>query len=192
MSNLQLGGVYQTQFDQRPFRIIGLDDHEVFYDCLWSDGKWTFSGSFKAKTIFYRMPTKLFKEKSEFVESNPLSELEFKYFRPDLPMRFGRTKGVSWANRKSVSKHLVEGMQLSTDKIVLVPYGPKGGYQKGVLVEGSTSLAVAEIIEKAFGIQQAVNGEESSGIGFYRLGFERGLPRYAIGEYLDRAGVFAD
>lgn len=29
----------------------------------------------------------------------------------------------------------------------------------------------------------------SAGIGFYRLGYQKGLPSYVIGEYLDRAGT---
>ena len=34
-NKLKLGEIYQTEVDDRPYRIIGLDDYEVFYDCLW-------------------------------------------------------------------------------------------------------------------------------------------------------------
>jgi len=50
--NFELGGVYILDSDARPYRIIGLDAFEVFYDCMWAPDKWTFSGHFKSKSFF--------------------------------------------------------------------------------------------------------------------------------------------
>ncbi|WP_282126556.1 hypothetical protein [Marinifilum flexuosum] len=189
---LEIGGIYKTDFDSRPFRIIGLDQYEVFYDCLWSDNKWTFSGSFRRKTIFYRMSAKIFQSKSELIEVNKLTDEEFKYFRPDLPMRFGRIKDISWNNLDSVFddyKDQITDFKIDTEKLVLVPHGKKGGYGKGVIIEQTGGLMGLEIISQASKIQNSVNDCQSDGIGFYRLGFEKGLPRYSIGEYLDKAGL---
>jgi hypothetical protein len=191
-TGLKIGGVYKTKFDPRPYRIIGLDNYEVFYDCLWSDNKWTFSDNFKVKTIFYRMPVDLFATKSELIEMKELTDIEMKYFRPDLQMRFGRTKEVNWNSIDSIGlsylDSLFQGTKIPINKLVLVPYGPKGALLKGVVIESDNEFTIFEIINKAMIIQSISNQQVSKGIGFYRLGYEKGLPRYSIGEFLDKAG----
>ncbi|MEL0457606.1 hypothetical protein WJN01_15300 [Flavobacteriaceae bacterium SZ-1-7] len=190
---MKLGDIYKTEFDERPLRIIGFDDYEVFYDCLWSENNWTFSNNFGVKTIFYRMSTEIFKTKSELIENLSLTEKESQYFRPDLPMRFGRTKNVSWNSFHSDEiknlKSDFENRKFNATKIVLVPYGPKGGFKKGEILEFKSELSEFDIILRAKEIQESVNDQKSNGIGFYRLGYEKGLPTYAIGEYFDRAGI---
>jgi hypothetical protein len=190
---VKLGDIYKTEFDERPFRIIGFDDYEVFYDCLWADNNWTFSDNFRVKTIFYRMSSDIFKNKSELIENLPLTEKELQYFRPDLPMRFGRTKSVNWNAFDSSGIEKLESefgnRTFNATKIILVPYGSKGGLKKGEVIESKSELTELEIIHKAKEIQESVNGQKSYGIGFYRLGYEKGLPRYSIGEYFDRAGI---
>ncbi len=190
---MKLGEIYKTAFDERPFRIIGLDEYEVFYDCLWSEGFWTFSDNFRGKSIFYRMSSGLFKNKSKLIGFQDLTEKEFKYFRPDLPMRFGRTKEVSWnsftSNGIQKLKPIFYNRKLNTNSIVLVPFGKKGGYKKGEIIESKSELTEFDIIIKAKEIQESINDQKSNGIGFYRMGYEKGLPRYSIGEYFDRAGI---
>lgn len=58
-----------------------------------------------------------------------------------------------------------------------------------MIVESKSELKKFDIILKAKEIQESVNDQKSNGIGFYRLGYEKGLPRYSIGEYFDRAGI---
>ena len=190
---MKLGEIYKTEFDERPFRIIELDDYEIFYDCLWSENNWTFSGNFRGKSIFYRMETDLFKGKSELIDFKKLSEKEFEYFRPDLPMRFGRTKNVNWNSFESNGiEHLKSefiNRKINSNKIVLVPFGKNGGYQKGEIIDSKTELTEFDIILKAKEIQESVNYQKSNGIGFYRLGYDKGLPSYSISEYFDRAGI---
>jgi len=190
---VKLGEIYKTEFDERPFRIIGLDEYEVFYDCLWSENNWTFSENYRGKSIFYRMSSDFFKSKSELIDFQELTEKEFKYFRPDLPMRLGRTKKVNWNSFDSYEienlKFEFSNRKINTNKIVLVPFGKKGGNQKGEIIESKYELSEFDIILKAKEIQESVNDQKSNGIGFYRLGYEKGLPRYSIGEYLDKAGV---
>ena len=193
---MKLGDIYKTEFDERPFRIIGLDKHEVFYDCMWSDNNWTFSENFRIKTAFYRMSADIFKSKSKLIGHQELTEKELRYFRPDLPMRFGRTKKINWNsfNPESVEnlKSEFSNRKINTDKIVLVPFGPKGGFKKGEILESKSLLTEFEIVLKAKEIQESVNNQKSNGIGFYRLGYEKGLPRYWIGEYFDRAGIIKE
>ena len=107
-------------------------------------------------------------------------------------MRFGRTKTVDW---KNISENGIESLptnianqQINTYKIMLVPHGPKGGIKKSVLVEGKANLKASEIVRAAINIQKPIEGQENKGIGFFRLGFEKGLPSYYIGNYIDKAG----
>lgn len=185
--HMKLGEIYRTDFDDRPFRIIGLDEHEVFYDCMWEQGQWTFSGNFRGKSIYYRMSVELFGTKSQLIDFQELTTEEHRFFRPELPMRFGRTKQLNW-NHFDPSLNQ-DSKEVGTDKIVLVPYGPNGGHKRGTAIELKPTLTVKEVTTKARELQEAVNNQQSQGIGFYRLGTQRGIPSYAIGEYLDKAGT---
>ncbi|WP_298782727.1 hypothetical protein [uncultured Polaribacter sp.] len=186
---MKLGEIYKTEFDERVFRIIGLDNYEVFYDCLSNENKWTFSGNFKRKSIFFRMGVELFKIKSELIKREEFTEKEAEYFRADLPMRFGRIKDLSWefAVKSELNKYQNEFSQrkVNAEKIILIPSGAKGGFLKGELIESNSILTEFEIIQKASELQKL----SSNGIGFYRLGCQKGIPTYLIGEYLDKAGI---
>jgi hypothetical protein len=189
---LKLGGIYKTEFDKRPFRIIGLDEYEVFYDCLWPDNEWSFSGNFRGKSIFYRMPIDLFKSKSELTEIKEFTKNEAEYFRADLPMRFGRIKDLNWEILNSSELNvLIEKFserKVNSKKLILIPFGAKGGHLKGELIESDEALTEFEIIQKASEIQYF----PSNGIGFYRMGCQKGIPSYLIGEYLDEAGIMSE
>lgn len=200
---LELGGIFRTEWEERPFRIIGLDNLEVFYDCLWPhDNKWTFSGNFKRQCFLYRTSLPLFEQKSQRIDFLPLTEQEQRAFRPDLPIRIGRMKELSWNNinesdfssfAKSVKANIQE-QKLQTGKVVLLPYGDKGGLKKGVVIsaDNSTYFNGAELLWKAKEIQKVVNDNVSDGVGLYRIGYEKGLPSYYIGKYLDKAGLLKD
>ncbi len=198
---LKIGEIYRTEWDERPFRVIGYDDIEVFYDCLWPhDNSWTFSGNFKKKCYFYRTSAPLFIAKSKPIDYSPITEEEQKTFRPDLPIRVCRSKEYNWNNFNvptfevfnKQAKNLTDIIQ--TDKLVLIPYGNKGGLKKGTIVNADNSkfFVASELIWKAKELQEAVNNQISNGIGIYRLGFEKGLPSYYIGEYVDSAGLLKE
>jgi hypothetical protein len=201
--NLKIGGIYNTVWDKRPYRVIGLDNVEVFYDCLWShDNAWTFSGNFKRKCYFYRTSATLFNEKSEIIDYLPLTEEEHIFFRPDLPMRIGRTEEINWNDfttnnyddfNEKINEidYNLQGQKLLTDKIVLLPFGNKGGLKRGIIIEAdnSTFFECSELIWKAKELQEAVCSQISNGVGLYRIGFEKHLPSYYIGEYIDKAGL---
>lgn len=203
IESLEIGGIYKCDWDERPFRVIGLDEHEVFYDCMWSDGLWTFSGNFKKKCHFYRTSVKRFKNNLLPLDFLPLSEEEFKFFRADLPMRFGRSELYNWNDFKmdnfydfknelyTNTNNFKSEEILYTDRIILIPYGIKKGFLKGLLTcaDNNSFFNLAELIWKAKQIQEAVNHSKSEGIGIYRLGTEKGIPSYYIGGYYDLAGI---
>ena len=84
--------------------------------------------------------------------------------------------------------------KLQADKIVLLPYGVKGGLKKGQIVKADNEsyFDCEELIWKAKRIQESVNNETSKGIGIYRIGFETRLPSFYIGQYIDSAGIMAE
>jgi hypothetical protein len=201
---LKLGEIYKTEWDERPFRVIGFDEIEVFYDCLWPhDNSWTFSGNFKKKCYFYRTSAPLFIAKSTPIDSTPLTIEEQKAFRPDLPIRIARTKEFNWnafgmdnyqnfiEQTKTLLDKSILDQKIPTDKIVLIPFGNNGGLKKGTIVtaDNPNHFECAELIWKAKELQESVNNQTSKGIGLYRIGFEKGLPSYYIGEYFDKAGL---
>ncbi len=192
LAGLELGSVYQPDWDKRPFRIIGLDEHEVFYDCQWEhDGQWTFTGNFKRTCIFYRMPTAMFAKRSQRIGDMPLTPEELTAFRPDLPMRLGRSQSLSWNTTWDMDATALAGTDqaIATDTLVLVPYGPKGGLKSGVVVKSAVGeLRVGDLMLEAKRIQESTNVATSNGVGLYRLGWQKRLPSYYIGEYVDRAG----
>jgi hypothetical protein len=194
---LRLGDLYYGPTSDKPLRIIGFDNAEVFYDAQWSDESWTFSGNFKRKGFFYRMPAKIFIKHYNKIGTLPLSSEELAAFRPDLPMRILRTKNLNWNDflvndQDKFLDYIHESLDgdsqnqiIKSNKIVLVPLGRKGGLKKGVSISADNSFyfTPTEIIWKAKEIQESQNDEKSHGIGIYRLGFEKGIPSYKIGEY---------
>jgi hypothetical protein len=166
---------------------------------LWFNNTWTFSGNFKRKGYFYRTPAKAFIKYTKKIDKLLLSNEELEVFRPDLPMRVLRTKNLNWngfpVSDKGefcdyINKNLDIGSQnqiIKSNKIVLVPSGRKGGLKKGVVIsaDNSSYFTPAELIWKAQGVQETQNREKSTGIGIYRLGFDKRIPSYSIGEYTD-------
>ncbi|MBS1502026.1 MAG: hypothetical protein JST32_08200 [Bacteroidetes bacterium] len=197
-NSLTLGGLYSTKYSDKPSRIIGFDNAEVFYDAQWSDNSWTFSGSFKRKKVaFYRMPLKIFITYSNKIGVLPLTSEELSFFRPDLPMRAIRTKKLDWNDLpihdyNTFEKYVLENLDkdfqnqvIRTNQIVLVPTGKKGGWKKGLFIsaDNSSYFTATELLLKAKEIQENQHKKKSNGIGIYRLGFENGIASYSIGEY---------
>ncbi|HRH38952.1 MAG TPA: hypothetical protein PK760_11430 [Flavobacteriales bacterium] len=196
---LELGGLHRLEWDVRPMRVIGFDEHEVFYDCQWEhDGMWTFSGNYKRRCVFYRMPVVLFATRSERIGHAPLTEVERDAFRPDLPMRMGRTRDLKWNTEWAMGGEQLSQLlplpsgsgALDLNAAILIPYGPKDAPKRGVVVNSINGvLTVGRLLLEAKRIQEAVNPQVSNGVGLYRLGWDKGLPSYCTGEYADRAGI---
>jgi hypothetical protein len=197
-NKLRIGEIYITEWDERPFRVIGFDDIEVFYDCIRSHhDSWAFSSNLKNNCSFYRTSTSFFISKSKPIDYLPITEAEQIVFRPDLPIRLCRSKDFNWIDFYSLTiKELqvkVENLTdtIQTEKLTLIPFGNKGGLKKGVIISADNSeyFEASELIWKAKEILKSVNSQISKGVGIYRLGFEKGYPSYYIGEYFDKAGL---
>jgi hypothetical protein len=185
IKELQIGNIYKYPNDDRPNRIICFDNFEVFYDCYWDDDiKWIFADHTKRKCYYYRTSAKTFKTKWKFIEERSLTIEEKKIYRPDLPMRFGRIPGINWSDFNIEMYNGTE--EIYANKIILVPHGKKGGLRKGKILESSSSKILIKDILFEAKVIQCDEHPESDGIGLFRLGSEKMIPTYYIGEYLDQ------
>lgn len=196
---LILGGVYKTKWDERPFRVLAFDNSEVFYDCFWpSLNQWTFASSLKRKGYYYRMSLTNFIDQIEFIREQDLTEIEKTIFLPKLPFRICQYENISWEKdkvesiekyeiitRKCINDFKVETV-LEVPEIIIYPFGSKGGITKPFLIKSmnSKSFTNLELMWNANNLQsEYLRGEVKSGIGIYRLGHEKKLASYYLGNY---------
>lgn len=205
--NLILGGVYQTRWDERPFRVLAFDEIEVFYDCYWlTIDRWTF-GNLRSRGYYYRMTPDRFLDSAKFIREQPLTDQELKTYRPDLPFRICRNKSLVWTDKQYPKfedyKQLVHNLKtelggeivLPVSEIVLHPFGPKKGAVKPVTVKAETDLGFTciDLLWKAHNCQSIYIRElQACGVGIYRLGHERKMPAYYIGSYFDNGDSVAE
>jgi hypothetical protein len=143
------------------------------------------------------MKSSIFEKHFRITGILPITTEELRFFRPDLPLKFGQTDTLNWnglgektyiefikKNDSKLVKDLFE-QHLPIGKLVIVPYGSKRGLKKGVVIEADESsyFTVGEIIWKANQIQYEANKDISNGIGVYRLGFEKGIPSYYLSDF---------
>jgi hypothetical protein len=198
-----LGGVYQTDLDDTPIRVILFDRVQIFYDVWWQDSQdWEVNQSYKSKVIFLRCSQSHFLNTSILVRFESIPDAVINVIRPDLPLYLCRNDKLRWTTKnytdiQSFAKYLDKaGIDINTleklniDKVILVPFGPKGGDKKGVIVQAANGryFTGLELLWHAHNVQAVhINIEQEIGMGIYRSGFEKGLPTFYIGGFYDRA-----
>lgn len=198
---IKIGEIYKNE-DNKIRRVIGGDELEVFYEAYWShDNSWGTSSNLSRKAFFYRMKKNAFLKSSERIDFKEFSDLEFDVIRPDLPIRIGRVKDVSWgadifSSEKKLNEFLIENTEtdpketIDASMIYLYPFGPKGGLKKAELIKAKKEkLTILEILINASKVNNNVNQNKSDGVGIYRLGIHKKKPSYYIGGYKDLAGI---
>lgn len=95
ISQLSLGAVFEVQHSDKPCRVLAFDELEVFYDAYrgagLSEEGWTFGLSGR-ECIYYRHATPLFLDSAKKLRVDPPSPDAMALHRPDLPLRFGRSR----------------------------------------------------------------------------------------------------
>lgn len=188
---MKLGEIYKASWDGSIMRVIGFDEFEVFYDGYWEhDDSWTFTSNLKKKCSFYRTSRSVFSEKASLIDFKELTKEEHDIFRPDLTIRTCRTEKASWSD-PGFNLEGTDMKSINSEKVWLYPFGPKGGLKKGELItaKNNKELTISELLESAKRIQQSVNLNQTNGIGIYRIGIQKQLPSYYIGEFIDLAGI---
>ena len=185
------------------YRIIIVDNKEILYDFYWTTlGKWTCSERLSSKCFYSRMAFANFLETTTFIKNQPLTRNELDIFKPDLPLRAYRQRNIQWQieyfdNLENYSIFLNSfNVDISTKiifeapEIILYPYGPKGGLVKPTKIGALNGhyFTYEELLWNAQNLQSVhLKEETTSGIGIFRLGHEKKLPSFYIGNYVDRA-----
>ncbi len=188
---MKLGEIYKASWDGSIMRVIGFDEFEVLYDGYWEhDKSWTFASNLKQKCSFYRASRNVFSEKASLIDFKELTKEEHDIFRPDLTIRTCRIENASWSD-SDFNLEESDMKSIKSEKVWLYPIGPKGGLKKGELItaQNNKEFTVSELLESAKRIQNSVNLNQTYGIGIYRMGIQKQLPSYYVGEFIDLAGI---
>jgi len=172
------------------------DDTTVCYEVWWEHRKnWSYKSNLNSKAIYYRAATEDFLKSSTFLHSDPLNEEEIAIHRPDLPLCVCRNANLSWSNKiyatikeyensiKEDVDNTIKFVGLNIPKIVLIPFGLKGGLKKGIIIEASNgiSLSAIELLWNANIVESPhITGPLRNGIGIYRQGFEKKIPSFYL------------
>jgi len=199
--DIKIGGVYKLTYDQRPLRVIGFDDVELFYDSWWEHANNWGLRSHRGKSFFYRMSRRTFRKISEFIKIDPFDKDEELIYKLNLPFRICRNSELCWTNNYYANQEdflnvikqtgvYFNDKKIDANKIVLYPFGPKGGHKKSVIVHAMNDrfFTELELLWYAHNIQSRYINDKKEGVGLYRLGIEKKMPSFYIGSYYDSAG----
>ncbi len=197
--SLVLGEVRQPFDHPKQYRVIGFDQHEVYYDVFNPVVQsWSFGLSL-SKSYYYRGLADRFFRESTHVRFQPLTEGEANLFRPDLPMRLCRNPSINWSftppgdrvsfeiAMRSAGLDLAPLPDLPTPRVVLLASRLKAS-TLGVLceAENGASFSAEELLWHAHRVQAERGRNKLPGIGLFRMGHERrGVPSYLVGGYYE-------
>jgi len=196
-SSIELGAVFQFDWDERPIRVIAFDDDVVMYDSWWeSTNSWA---KLTWRFFYYRTRRDFFETRSRYLRTDPYTEEEYNVHRPDLPLAFATHDSLSWytqqpnsevdleqqlANARIHEQKSAASARLTAPAIHLAPFGPKGMSKPTTLITAKNreSFSEAEMLWHAWQLQAPYLRENqiARGIGIHRLGIQRRKPSYYI------------
>jgi len=199
VGSIESGTVLQPDWDERPIRVLIADEIEVLYDVWWPHTQGWGLTTLNKKASYYRVRTSFALARAKVVRTEPLSELEQKIHRPDLPLRFCRSRGIRWEDLWSAdakgadrneNKVAISDEPIDAHELVIVPFGPHGGEKRGVQISSGREqgLTALEILRKAAQIQAKQATSHPEGVGIYRLGIQTRTPSFYLWGPDDRAG----
>jgi len=186
-------------------KIISFDNYEIFGDSKrLDDTEWDLDNPKRRSAIYNRSSRKTFERWTTKIGYAPYSEERLSMLRPDLPLRIGRIRDLSWgaellSNEQTIKQYLKECVKLSvsnrtldTPKLYLEGSNKNGYSQKPILITASNNeyFTVSELLYHANNIQRNIKMNKdykSEGIGIYRTGIKNGIPIYYIWGYYDLA-----
>ncbi|MEO6567490.1 MAG: hypothetical protein ABIO94_01905, partial [Opitutaceae bacterium] len=144
LTQLCVGAVFTIKHCDKPVRVIAYDEIEVFYDAFWGEEVGWGMELGSRRVIYYRVCTPLFLDGAEKLRVDEPSARFLAKHRPDLPLRFGRSTRLQWAEtplatRVEFEAHvrqtepaLLNGPDLLADRLVLIPRSRSGAMQRPV------------------------------------------------------------
>ena len=194
--DLSAGAVFKTDLSDKPVRVIMYDDTTVCYETWWDHTKnWAYKSNLSGKVIYYRASTEDFLKTATFLHSEPLNDEEIAIHRPDLPLYVCRNANLKWSDKiydtieayenyiKEDIDNTIQFSALNIPKIILAPFGLKGGLKKGVIIEArnGVSLSAVELLWNANNIEAPyITTPVRNGVGIYRQGFAKKIPSFYI------------
>lgn len=203
IEELNLGDVFQPEWDARPIRVLAFDNEQVMYDSwLPHASKWGID-SLSQRASYYRIRTSFLLNKASYLRTEIYTEQERAVHRPDLPFSFARIDDIEWPMTCPASaldfpklhSQAASGEKVVLDapRIYLEPFGPKGGPKPSALItaENGIRFTVEEMLWHAARLQfQHLRDEKiTEGVGIYRSGIQRGLPSYYVWGAKSRMGI---
>jgi len=200
---INLGDVLKENDGESIIKVIGVDDHEVFYDAWWEHNEsWGLNKSRSA--IFYRLEREFFLGNYSFIRNEPLGEKELIKLSPQLPHRTANLVDWSWNQIEfltleefteqigELATELKLQEHIKADKVMIIPLGANGGHKPKIALtpENGESFSPIELLWKAHNIQAKYKTNIESGVGIYRLGISNKVPSYYLGGKGDSAGNF--
>ena len=200
---INLGDVLKENDGDSIIKVIGIDEHEVFYDAWWEHSQtW---GLEKSRTAtFYRLGLEFCLDSYSFVRNEPLNQKELLKFQPDLPHRTANLSDWHW---NQIEYKTLEEFQdklglcadtlkfqehIKVSKLAIIPLGANGGHKPKVILtpDNGEIFTPIELLWKAHNIQAEYKTNIVSGVGIYRLGISNNVPSYYLGGKGDQAGNF--
>jgi hypothetical protein len=200
---INLGDVLKENDGESIIKVIGVDDHEVFYDALWEHNEtWGLNKSRSA--IFYRLEKEFCSNHYSFIRNEQLDAKELNKFSPQLPHRTANLIEWSWNQTEyktlekfeeqigELARKLKLQEHIKADKVMIIPLGANGGHKPKVAIapENGESFTPIELLWKSHNIQAKYKTNIESGVGIYRLGISNKVPSYYLGGKGDSAGNF--
>jgi hypothetical protein len=186
-ADFRAGDILRVDWDERPIRVMMADNVEVFYDALLPEVGWNLA---RARTaIYYRTPTSFLRSTAQRIRTEPLTDKELATHRPDLPMRILRNGEADWGNPLACWPKIDTNFEVKSNRLALIPFGPKGAPQRAVLVEAEDGYTFRgnELLAVAYGVHPA-DCPDVRGVGLYRSGISAGIPSYYLWGAVDKAG----
>lgn len=193
---MRIGAVFQTEWNSRPIRVIAFDDNLVMYDSWQPDVPGWGIDSLNRTISYLRIPLSLLLSKSKYLRTEEYCEAELSIHRPDLPFSFAQSANVEWPSISPKTKEDFSAITssgphseasrsiLDTSKLYLHPFGPKGSFKPGVVLESEnpSGFTIDEVLWHAARLQSPYLREikVTTGVGIYRSGIQRKLPSYYI------------
>jgi len=186
-------------------RVLVCDAHVTMVDA-WTPKGWLIDvKSKRAVTYTYStQPSTFLLQNADLVDQCPLTPLEERVHRPDLPLRALRQTGWNWSKEEFLTEdQFADAFQRAgatlrpqvhtafpPTELYLYPRNKRIGFGRGRRFKPGldSGFRAMELLWRAQQTQRTPFAPGESGFGIYRLGLRSGLPSYYVSSDIDVAG----
>ncbi len=181
---IALGTVFEIESCPNPLRVIALDHAEVMYDVWWPHRQAWSMATLRGNITYFRLHRAYFEAHARLIRVEPLSEMEERVHRPDLPFALARREDLSWYDPWRPGMALGTTPVLEIGSIHLAPFGPRDSAKSSSLLKADNgkSFSEQELLLKAKALQDPYIGDVrlTEGVGLYRSGIRARIPSYYL------------